>query len=229
MAMALNRGDICRSAYGVGKSSFTFCLRRFGQNNGRRIVVATHHQFAASADRYDLLGSPAGWRKPIQRVTCWSMSARRPATALWPSTARGARQPALKVELSQEQQQDLWRLVMRRSATTTTAAGRTLISRPIVRCGMRPTPSPTIAPVQSAATLIVAPISLEAHNTAHVLVVNHALMLADVVLKQGDEKAREGYLVRTCGGGRGASPRDGGGVPSRLRSRAVSSIDTSTG
>ena len=34
-----------------------------------------------------------------------------------------------------------------------------------------------------------------AANTAHVLVVNHALMLADVVLKQGDEKA-EGVLPR---------------------------------
>ena len=67
-------------------------------------------------------------------------------------------------------------------------------------------------------------------NTAHVLVVNHALMLADVVLKQGDEKA-EGVLPRWDAAvvDERITSRRRRRVLSRLRSRAVSSIDTSTG
>ena len=203
VAMALNRGDtICVEApTGVGKSlAYLLPASLWAKNNGRRIVVATRtinlqrqliDKDLPRLARWLAQADPEG--DPLQYVELVGRSNYLCHQRL----EEAFRQPALKVELSQEQQQDLWRLKSWAQRDDHDGRRQDLDQSPDRRVWDEANADADncAGPKCSYFDRCHYFRSRQRANTAHVLVVNHALMLADVVLKQGDEKA-EGVLPR---------------------------------
>ena len=171
-----------------------------GKNNGRRIVVATR-TIICSVSLID---------KDLPRLARWLAQADPEGDPLQYVELVGRsnylchqrleeafRQPALKVELSQEQQQDLWRLKSWAQRDDHDGRRQDLDQSPDRRVWDEANADADNCAGPKCSYFDRCPYfrSRQRANTAHVLVVNHALMLADVVLKQGDEKA-EGVLPR---------------------------------
>ncbi len=203
VAMALNRGDaICIEApTGVGKSlAYLLPTALWARNNSRRIVIATRtinlqrqlvdKDLPALAEM--LLEEDPG----AEELRYVELVGR--GNYLCPQRLEEAfRQPALKAELSEEQQQDLWRLKAWSLRSDHEGRRQDLVESPDYRVWEEANADADNCAGPKCSYFDRCPyfISRNRANTADLLVVNHALMLADVVLKQGEPKA-EGVLPR---------------------------------
>ena len=201
VAMALNRGDaICIEApTGVGKSlAYLLPAALWARNNGRRVVIATRTiNLQRQLIDKDLpkLVNLLSHNHPDGDEIRYVELVGRSNYMCYQRLESAFRQPALKLELNAEQQQDLWRL--KAWSQRNDHQGR--------KQDLDHVPDPRVwEEVNSDADICTGPKcinrcpyyrSRQQASNAELLVVNHALMLADVALKQGDAKA-EGVLPR---------------------------------
>ena len=203
VAMALNRGDaICIEApTGVGKSlAYLLPAAIWAKHNSRRVLVATRtinlQRQLIDKDLprlVELLDFDEADDEPLRYVELVGRSNYLCHQRL----EEAFRQPALKIELSEEQQQDLWRLKAWSQREDHQGRRQDLEEAPDRRVWDEANADADNCAGPKCSYFDRCPYfrSRNKANTANILVVNHALMLADVVLKQGEPKA-EGVLPR---------------------------------
>ncbi len=203
VAMALNRGDaICIEApTGVGKSlAYLLPSAIWAKHNARRILIATRtinlQRQLVDKDLPRLVEMLDHDNSDGQTLRYVELVGR--SNYLCHQRLEDAfRQPALKVELSEEQQQDLWRLKSWSLREDHQGRRQDLDEAPDRRVWDEANADADNCAGPKCSYFDRCPYfrSRNKANTADILVVNHALMLADVVLKQGEPKA-EGVLPR---------------------------------
>jgi ATP-dependent DNA helicase DinG len=203
VATALNQGDaLCVEApTGVGKSlAYVLPAGLWARNNQRRVLVATRtinlQRQLIDKDLPALASMLLAQDPEGEELRYVELVGR--GNYLCPQRLEEAfRQPALKAELSEEQHQDLWRLKAWSLKVDHQGRRQDLSDAPDRRVWDEANADADNCAGPKCPHYDRCPFFLSRRraSTADILVVNHALMLADVVLKGGDPKA-EGVLPR---------------------------------